>query len=218
MNIIHVPCAVFSYTCRFNAFALSQFEIYFQLGKDHILDYKNGYDHILFVMALCALYQWRDWKRVLILVTAFTVGHSITLALATLDHIAVPAAWVEFLIPVTIFITAMSGVFKKEGTVSSGPSVQLNYLYALFFGLIHGLGFSNYLRAILGRDRSILHQLFAFNVGLEYGQIIIVVIFLSLAYLCVDVFKINRRDWRMVVSSLIAGMALVLMHDKFKNL
>lgn len=197
---------------------MSEFEIYFNLGKDHILDYKNGYDHILFVTALCALYQWSDWKRVLILVTAFTVGHSVTLALATLEIISVSPDWVEFLIPVTIFITAFSNIFKSEGGAASGKMVQINYLYALFFGLIHGMGFSNYLRAILGKDRSIITQLFAFNVGLEIGQIIIVAIFLTLAFLCVELFKVNRRDWRLVISALIAGMSLVLIHEKLNVL
>jgi hypothetical protein len=197
---------------------MSEFEVYFGLGRDHILDYKNGYDHILFVTALCAVYQWSDWKRVLILITAFTVGHSVTLALATLQIISVPADWVEFLIPVTIFITAFSNIFKGEGASTSGTAVQLNYLYALFFGLIHGMGFSNYLRAILGKDRSIVNQLFAFNVGLEFGQIIIVVIFLTLVFIAVKLFKVNRRDWRLVLSALIAGMALVLVHEKFNAL
>jgi hypothetical protein len=93
---------------------MSEFRLYFDLGRDHILDYKNGYDHILFVIALCALYILRDWKRVLILVTAFTIGHSITLALATLGIIQVNAGWIEFLIPLTIFITAVSNLVKKE--------------------------------------------------------------------------------------------------------
>jgi len=196
---------------------MGEFWLYFELGKDHILDYKNGYDHILFVTALCALYQWGDWKRVLILVTAFTVGHSITLALATLDVLRVNPDWVEFLIPLTIFITAASNIFRPEAA-PSGKGLQLNYLYAVFFGLIHGMGFSNYLRAILGKDRSIVTQLFAFNVGLEAGQIIIVAAFLTAAFLCVDLIKVSRRDWRLVVSALIAGMALVLLHEKINVL
>jgi hypothetical protein len=196
---------------------MGEFWLYFELGKDHILDYKNGYDHILFVTALCALYQWRDWKRVLILVTAFTVGHSITLALATLDVLRVNPDWVEFLIPLTIFITAASNIFRPEAA-PSGNGLQLNYLYAVFFGLIHGMGFSNYLRAILGKDRSIVTQLFAFNVGLEAGQIIIVAAFLTAAFLCVYLIKVSRRDWRLVVSALIAGMALVLLHEKINVL
>jgi hypothetical protein len=192
---------------------MSEFELYFGLGKDHILDYRNGYDHILFVVALCVLYAWRDWKRVLILVTAFTIGHSITLALATLNIVSVNPDLIEFLIPLTIFITAISNLFKNEQHFSS-RALWLSYGYALFFGLIHGLGFSNYLRSILGKDRSIVSQLFAFNVGLEFGQIIIVMVFLTVAFIVVDLFTVNRRDWKLVVSSLIAGMALVLIKDK----
>ena len=193
--------------------AMSEFALYFDLGKEHILDYKNGYDHILFVLALCAVYLARDWKNILILVTAFTIGHSITLALATLKIISVNPNLIEFLIPLTIFITAGSNLFKKEQERAS-KGIQLNYFFALFFGLIHGLGFSNYLRAILGKDQSILSQLLAFNLGLEFGQIIVVAIFLVIAFLLVDLLKVNRRDWRLVLSAAIAGVALVLLKDR----
>src|SRR5687767_10830145 len=134
---------------------MSEFQLYFGLGKDHILDYQNGYDHILFVIALCALYQLRDWKQVLILVTAFTLAHSLTLALSTLEIITIQTELIEFLIPVTIFITAVSNIFKNEDNLS-GRAMQVNYLYAAFFGLIHGLGFSNYLKSILGKNQSII--------------------------------------------------------------
>jgi hypothetical protein len=192
---------------------MSEFRLYFDLGRDHILDYKNGYDHILFVVALCALYILRDWKRVLILVTAFTIGHSITLALATLGLIQVNAAWIEFLIPLTIFITAVSNLFKNEENLYD-RAIHINYIYAAVFGLIHGLGFSNYLRSILGRDRSIVTQLFAFNLGLEFGQIVIVVFTLIICFFIVDLFGRSRRDWKMIISSAVAGIALVLMKDR----
>lgn len=192
---------------------MSEFQLYFGLGKDHILDYANGYDHILFVIALCVLYQLRDWKRVLILVTAFTLGHSITLALATLEIIQVKVELIEFLIPVTILITAVSNIFKKDEGFSA-RNLQLNYAYAAFFGLIHGLGFSNYLKSILGRDESILTQLLAFNLGLEFGQIVIVVLFLLTGLILVDLFGVNRRDWKLVISSAVAGIALILIKDK----
>ena len=191
---------------------MSEFQLYFGLGKSHILDYANGYDHIIFVVALCALYLTREWKQVLILVTAFTIGHSITLALSTLRIISVKVELIEFLIPLTIFITAVSNLFKNENNLTS-RSVQMNYIFAGFFGLIHGLGFSSYLRSILGRDESILTQLFAFNLGLEFGQIIIVAIFMAAAFILVDLFGLNRRDWKMVISSAIAGIALVLMKE-----
>lgn len=191
---------------------MSEFELYFSLGKEHILDYKNGYDHILFVVALCAVYLMRDWKKVLILVTAFTIGHSVTLALATLNIISVDQGLIEFLIPVTIFITAVSNIFR--GTELSDRTTYINYGYALFFGLIHGLGFSNYLKSILGKGRGIVSQLFAFNLGLEFGQIIIVAVFLITSFILVDLFTVNRRDWKIVISSVIAGMALLIMKDK----
>ena len=191
---------------------MSEFQLYFGLGKSHILDYANGYDHIIFVVALCALYLTREWKQVLILVTAFTIGHSITLALSTLRIISVKVELIEFLIPLTIFITAVSNLFKNENNLTS-RSVQMNYFFAGFFGLIHGLGFSSYLRSILGKDETILTQLFAFNLGLEFGQLIIVAIFMAAAFLLVDLFGLNRRDWKMVISSAIAGIALVLMKE-----
>lgn len=192
--------------------SMGQFELYFQLGKDHILDYKHGYDHILFIVALCAVYLMRDWKKILILVTAFTIGHSITLALSTFDIISINQELIEFLIPVTIFITATSNIFRS--TELSERTTYINYGYALFFGLIHGLGFSNYLKTILGKAGSIVTPLFAFNVGLELGQIIIVSIFLIISFILVDLFTVNRRDWKMVLSAVIAGMALLLMKDK----
>jgi hypothetical protein len=196
---------------------MSTFEIYFTLGKEHILDYANGYDHILFVLALCAIYLVQDWKKILILVTAFTVGHSITLALATLDVIAVSSTWVEFLIPLTVFATAVSNLFRKEDALSGRP-VSINYVLALFFGLIHGMGFSNYLKSLLGRQESIGMPLFAFNVGLEIGQIIIVGLFLAVSFIAVNLAGANRRDWKMIISSAVAGIALMLMKDRIPEL
>jgi hypothetical protein len=191
---------------------MSEFQLYFGLGKDHILDYMNGYDHILFIIALCSLYLMRDWKQVLILVTAFTIGHSITLALATLEIIKVNTDLVEFLIPLTIFVTAVSNLFRNENNISD-RLIQLNYFFAASFGLIHGMGFSNYLRSILGRDERIIKQLLAFNLGLELGQLIIVAVFLSASFILVDLIGTNRRDWKMVISSAVAGIALMLMRN-----
>lgn len=195
-----------------NQAVVSEFALYFGLGKDHILD-TNGYDHILFVIALSAVYLLHDWKKVLILVTAFTIGHSITLALATLRIVAFPGEVIEFLIPLTIFITATANIFKRDHA-SSKTAIQLNYVFALFFGLIHGLGFSNYLRELLGQSQNIVTPLFAFNVGLELGQLIIVAIFLVIGFLLVQLVGVARRDWRVVISSAIAGMALVLMTER----
>jgi hypothetical protein len=192
---------------------MSEFSLYFGLGKDHILDYVNGYDHILFVLALCAIYLVRDWKKILILVTAFTIGHSITLALATLNIISVNSEFIEFLIPLTIFITSFSNLFRKEAGIDHGK-VQINYVFALFFGLIHGLGFSNFLRSLLGKEGSIVSPLLAFNLGLELGQIIVVIIFMAVSFILVDLIKVSRRDLKLVLSSAIAGIALILLKDR----
>jgi len=190
---------------------MSEFSLYYGLGFDHILDI-NGYDHILFVVVLCALYQSSDWKKVLILVTSFTIGHSITLALATLEIITFDPDLIEFLILVTILFTALSNLFTKEYKVTEGR-IYRNYLYAGFFGLIHGMGFSNYLRALLGKDESIIMQLFAFNVGLEIGQIIIVAVFMIVSFIFVSLGGVNRRDWKMIISSAVGGIAIMLMLD-----
>jgi hypothetical protein len=190
---------------------LNPFAHYLLIGKDHILD-KNGYDHILFVIALCAVYAVRDWKKVLILVTAFTVGHSITLALAVYRVVNYNSAVIEFLIPVTIFVTAVSNLFRSEETLAKS-NIHLNYIFAAGFGLIHGLGFSTLLRELLGKNTDIVTQLLAFNIGLEIGQIIIVALFMALTFIIVDLAGVSRRDWKMVISSAIAGIALILIKD-----
>lgn len=188
---------------------MSEFGLYFQLGLEHILDPK-GYDHILFVIALCAIYVPRDWKKVLILVTAFTIGHSVTLALATLKLVSFKTELIEFLIPTTILVTALFNLMRKEKG-STGGRVQLNYVFAIIFGLIHGLGFSSFLRGILGKDQSIFTQLMAFNIGLEIGQIIIVAIFMIASFITVDLFGLARRDWKMIISSAVGGIAITIM-------
>ncbi|MCH7414157.1 HupE/UreJ family protein [Belliella sp. R4-6] len=189
---------------------MSQFQLYFELGYKHILDIK-GFDHILFVIALCAIYVARDWKKILILVTAFTIGHSITLALATLNIVKVNSNLIEFLIPVTIAITAFANILKPKPSNSRG--IQLNYIFALFFGLIHGLGFSNYLRSLLGREASIFQPLLAFNIGLEVGQLAIVAIFLIASSLIVGLIGVNRKEWTITISSIVLGMAIMMMID-----
>ena len=188
---------------------MSEFRLYFELGLEHILD-TLGYDHILFIIALSALYLVRDWKKVLILVTAFTIGHSITLALATMGIIKINTNLVEFLIPVTIFLTAISNLFAKTDRIKAGK-IQTNYVFAIFFGLIHGLGFSNYLRSLLGDDKSILTQLLAFNIGIEIGQIILVVSYMVISFILVDIFQLKRRDWKMIVSSAVAGISITMI-------
>lgn len=188
---------------------MSQFSIYFELGREHILDI-NGYDHILFVIALCSIYLIQDWKKVLILITAFTIGHSITLALSTLEIVNFRSDIIEFLIPCTIFISAFSNLLRKQSALTPAK-FNMNYFFALFFGLIHGLGFSNYLKSILGREDSIVTPLLSFNLGLELGQIIIVLFFMVISFVFVNIFNVARRDWNLIISSAVAGIAITIM-------
>jgi hypothetical protein len=198
----------------------SIFQTYLTLGFEHISDI-NAYDHILFLVALCAIYRMVEWRRVLILVTAFTIGHSITLALAALDIISFPTKVVEFLIPVTIFITSIFNVVgteeKSEEGAVWGKKIKINYFFALFFGTIHGMGFSNFLRSTLmpGEEDSLIQQLLAFNIGVELGQLLIVAIILGITFLALNIFKVKQREWNLFVSGAAAGVAIILMMDTY---
>lgn len=193
------------------------FPTYFQLGLEHITDV-NGYDHILFLIALCAAYRWSDWKRILILVTAFTLGHSLTLALAVLDVIPVNGDVIEFLIPLTIFITAGANLYQVRNAPSPalpqgvGNSAVLGYALAMGFGLIHGMGFSNFLRSLLGDD--LLLPLFAFNVGLEAGQLIIVAGIFAVQWAAVRTNGLTLRWWTVGLSMLAAVVSVALMAER----
>ncbi|NND34062.1 MAG: HupE/UreJ family protein [Saprospiraceae bacterium] len=187
---------------------MDQFQVYLQLGFEHISDFE-GYDHMLFVITLCAFYSWKSWKKILILVTAFTIGHSVTLALSAFNVINIPQQLVETAIPVTIFLTAIHNVWTKEEQIER-VKLHSNYFLALFFGFIHGMGFSNFFRALTGGE-SIVLELFAFNVGLEIGQIIIVVLFFALYFLLDTTFKIIHRDWKIFISGAGAGVSLIMI-------
>jgi hypothetical protein len=191
---------------------MQDFWLYFQLGRDHIADWK-GYDHILFVTALCLRYLIKDWRKVLVLVTAFTIGHSITLALSVLNYVSISAKWIEFLIPVTILVTAISNVWQKDFQFKT--RFPLIYFFALFFGLIHGLGFSNYLKSLLGHETNIAGELFAFNIGLEFGQILIVLVVLLISWICITLLKFSRREYLLFLSGGIFGLALLLAIQRF---
>jgi hypothetical protein len=196
---------------------ISEFLVYLQLGFDHITDIK-GYDHILFVAALSAAYRPNEWKKLLWLVTAFTVGHSLTLGLATLDLIRVSSSIVETLIPVTIVATSLMNLVGSAG-VRTGDDKGMDqgrrlwwgkYSIAAVFGLVHGMGFSSFLRAALGDEESIVFPLFAFNVGLELGQLLIVLAVLLGSMAVVKIARCREVLWTRVLSGVIA-LAGVLM-------
>ena len=183
---------------------MDDFSFYFKIGWGHIIN-KEALDHIFFIAALAAIYTIKDWKQVLILVTAFTIGHTTTLALSTLRIVEVPSKWVEFLIPCTIVFTAISNLFVKNFTPKS---IRINYFLALFFGLIHGLAFANTLRMIIAEDQSFALSMFSFSVGLELGQIMIVLFILVFSYLFINMLKISRREWVIFISAAVFALAL----------
>jgi len=190
---------------------MNDFGLFFQMGYEHIADLK-GIDHIMFVAALCIRYQFADWKKLLWLVTAFTIGHSITLALSVFNILNYSTSWIEFLIPVTILITAISNVFVKKFVYKA--KFPLIYFFALFFGLIHGLGFSNYLKSLLSKGENIVPELLAFNLGLEAGQLLIVLCILFISLIFVNLFKVNRREYILYISGGIFAIALQMALER----
>lgn len=192
---------------------MSIFYTYLQLGFSHISDIQ-GYDHILFIITLCAVYFFRHWKKLIILVTAFTIGHSLTLALAVYNIVSINTNLIEFLIPLTIFLTSFGNLFQKKEQVSKILHL-LKYLAALFFGLIHGLGFSYYLRSLLGGESNMIIPLLSFNIGVEIGQLVIVLSILLLAFIVVQIFKVKHREWNLILSGAGIGISLILMMERW---
>ncbi len=183
---------------------MNDIAFYFKEGWQHIISL-DALDHQLFIIALVAIYVLKDWRKILVLITAFTVGHSLTLALSVYDVLRANDKWVEFLIPCTIIITAASNFFKKNNTAKN---IKLNYFLALFFGLIHGLGFANTIRFMLAKDQTIGWSLFSFNIGLEAGQIIVVCGILLFNYLSINVIKIKQVYWIYFLSAIIFTWAV----------
>ncbi|KUG10293.1 HupE / UreJ protein [Elizabethkingia sp. HvH-WGS333] len=189
---------------------MNDFMFYLRMGWDHIVS-KDALDHQLFILVLIAVYTIQDFKKVLILVTAFTIGHSLTLALSVFDIFRVPSAWVEFLIPCTIAITALINIFGKNNVQKQ---MKLNYSLALFFGLIHGMGFANSIRITLAKEQSIATGLLGFNIGLELGQIVVVLAVLIILFLLTTIFKLDRKNWIMFVSSGVFALSLQMALER----
>lgn len=191
---------------------MSEFLTFIDLGFHHIADPK-AFDHLLFIITLCAVYRWDEWRKILILITAFTIGHSLTLVLSGFNILKVPAELVELLIPVTILLTSIYNISarRQTGEAVFSRSVSLNYAMALFFGLIHGMGFANFFRALMGEEGSIITPLFSFNVGIELGQIMIVSVFFALYYAINRLINFQHRDWNLYVSGIGGGGAAVLI-------
>lgn len=179
------------------------------IGTEHIIDI-NAFDHILFLVALCCVYKLIDWRKILITITAFTIGHCISLALSTFKIIEFNSAIVEFLIPITIFITC---IFNIVNTFKNTNNLTI-YINTIFFGLIHGMGFSTLLKHMLGKEESILLPLLSFNIGIEIGQLLIVSIVVFSTFILVDKIKINRKIHINGISIVIALVSLFMAFNR----
>lgn len=195
---------------------MEDFKMYFTEGWNHIMS-SDALDHQLFILSLAALFLWKDWRRVLVLVTAFTLGHSLTLALSVYDVIRFSIAWVEFLIPITILLTAIYDLRYLNISKIEGRNIQFNYIIALSFGLVHGMGFANSIRQMLASDQTIGIPLLSFNIGLEVGQIVLILLILLIAQLLVINVKLPRKYWILLLSviPLILSLRMVLERIPF---
>lgn len=188
---------------------LENFWFNVQYGINHVLDI-NGYDHVLFLMVLAVPYVFKDWKRILLLVSMFTLGHTLSLVLAAYGIITVNGKLVEFLIPVTILIAAIYNVFTA-GRKAKSTKTGLLFFTTLFFGLVHGLGFAREFKMFAGQSENKLELLIEFALGIEFAQIIIVFIVLFLGFLCQTLFRFSRRDWVMVLSAVVIGLVIPMI-------
>ena len=188
---------------------LDNFWFNVQYGINHVLDF-NGYDHVLFLMALTVPYTFRDWKRILILVSTFTLGHTLSLVLAAYNIVSINGSLVEFLIPITILIVALYNIFTA-GIKSKEQKIGVLFLTTLFFGLIHGLGFAREFKMFIGKAESKVMPLIEFALGIEIAQVIIVFVVLFLGFFTQTIFRFSRRDWIMVLSAIVVGLVIPML-------
>ncbi|HWB92425.1 MAG TPA: HupE/UreJ family protein, partial [Puia sp.] len=186
---------------------------YFGIGIQHILTWE-AMDHILFVAALCLRYLVKDWKKVVVLVTAFTIGHSITLALSALHLVHINTRWIEFLIPMTIIAAAIDNLLQRGNRLEQPSKLPVIYFFALFFGLIHGLAFANSLLSLLGGDNLVI-PLLSFNLGIEAAQLLIVTIILAISFIFVQLMRVRRSWWVWGVSTLVLLASLKMAFDRW---
>lgn len=189
---------------------MSEFLTYFNIGLRHVLDI-NAYDHVLFLIALVTPYAFKDWKRVLILVSLFTLGHTLSLLLSVYGIVIIKASLIEFLIPITILTTALFHLFTA-GKSGKNESITFVAMVTLFFGIIHGLGFSNYFKAILpGSASDKLVPLLEFALGIEAAQLVVVFVVLMISYIVQTFFRFSKRDWTLVMSAFVIGVVLPMI-------
>ncbi|WP_299153015.1 HupE/UreJ family protein [uncultured Christiangramia sp.] len=192
---------------------MSQFWVYFELGLDHVLDWQ-AYDHVLFIVVLVASYSFTTWKRVLGLVTLFTVGHTLALFLSVYKILKVDPNYVEFLIPVTILATAIFDI-ATAGKKVRNTNYNLLYFTTAFFGLVHGLGFSSYFKMIASGTSNKFWPLVEFALGIEAAQILVVLAVMIIGFVCQNLLKVSKRDWIIVTASIVIGVILPILQETY---
>lgn len=192
---------------------MADFWLYFKLGFEHVLDW-NAYDHVLFLSALVAAYTFRESKHVFWLVTLFTVGHVLSLALAAYDVLRVDKKIIEFLIPVSIIFTTLYNIFTA-GKNTASQKVNFLYFITFFFGLVHGFGFSTYFNMLSKDSDSLLLMLAEFALGIEVAQIVVVIVVLLLSFIVQNIFRFSKRDWVLVISSIVLGMSIPILAENW---
>lgn len=188
---------------------MDNFIFFLKQGLFHVLDW-NAYDHVLFLIALAVVYDFKNWKKVLWLITLFTIGHTLTLILAAYKIVSININWIEFLIPVTIITTALVNILYAKSTTKN-TKTNTNLFFALFFGLIHGLAFAGGFNMLIGKSNSKLIPLLEFALGIELAQIVIVIIILFLGFIFQTIFRFSKRDWVLIISSIVIGVALPML-------
>lgn len=190
---------------------MSDFLLYLKLGLTHVLDWQ-AYDHILFLIVLVAAYNFSNWKRIFILVSLFTIGHTVSLLLVNYSVIAISSKWVEFLIPVTILVAAFYNLLTS-GKNNRSEKVGLFYVITIFFGLVHGFGFATYYKMIAGGNEIL--PLLEFALGIELAQIIVVTIVLIFSFIFQSILRFNKKDWVLVVSSIVIGLVIPMLQNNW---
>ncbi len=190
---------------------MNDFVLFLKLAINHVLNW-NAYDHILFFIVLAVIYQFKDWKKALWLITLFTIGHTTTLGLATYNIVNIDVKIIEFLIPLTIFITALVNLFTTRK--KNFYMANTNLFFAFFFGLIHGLGLSGFLKMILEDNESKLLPLLEFALGVELAQVAIVILILLFGFIAQNILNIKKRDWVLVLSSIVVGIVLPMLIER----
>tara|TARA_B110000967_G_scaffold194134_1_gene222363 strand:+ start:76 stop:654 length:579 start_codon:yes stop_codon:yes gene_type:complete len=190
---------------------MSDFLLYLKLGLTHVLDWQ-AYDHILFLIVLVVAYNFSNWKRIFILVSLFTIGHTVSLLLVNYSVVAISSKWVEFLIPVTILVAAFYNLLTS-GKNNRSEKVGLFYVITIFFGLVHGFGFATYYKMITGGNEIL--PLLEFALGIELAQIIVVTIVLIFSFIFQSVLRFNKKDWVLVVSSIVIGLVIPMLQNNW---